>query len=286
MTRSFDNSAWEKKARERLHLPFRQLIGVSNLIPPTDTDVKAGQVRALVSVGESSLKQYLIMTISASQLLSHDFTLTDAKFSGQTFEGGDIRGSVSLDSEIPSWHAGAAIASFYSAVQGRLTVLASDDPSRIQSTQTVEAVRAQDHLLGFIQSFTKGNETIAFYQSQSQLIARTTAPGLDARDFAAIDRSSLIPGTVFNALFFPVTRGTGVSKDPAIYVDSTQLSSRRVYLWTIDKGHLVAPMRMNVEIPAGCRALAPRRFGERGEMSYVLLCPLGSDYELKTLTIE
>lgn len=288
VTRSYDNGAWEKKIRERLALPFRQDVAISGLLPQTDEDVRAGRLKALVKIGASSLKTYRVITIAGgSQLASREFTMTSAKFAGQTYEGSEMSSVISLDAEKPKWHAAPALASFYSANQGRLSILDGQDPSKLVATQTIQSVRVQDRLLGYIQGFVRGGTTYAFYQSQSQLIVRTTGNGVDARDNAAIDRSSLIPGRVFNAMFFPVARGQSGPKEPAIYVDTTQLSSSRVYLWTIEKGELIAPMHMNVEIPKACRAMAPRRFGANGEWSYVLLCKESDgSWALKTLAIE
>ncbi len=288
ITRSYDNGAWEKKIRTKLGLTFREDLAISSLLPQTDEDVRLGRLKALVKIGSSSLKKYRLISIAGGkQLAAREFTMTSAQFSGQTYEGSDVSSVISLDGEIPKWHAAPALASFYSAQQGRLSVLDGADPSKLAATQVVQSVRVQDRLLGYIQGFSRGGTTTAFYQSQSQLIVRTTGPGVDARDNAAIDRSSLIPGRVFNAMFFPVARGQGAKKDPAIYVDTTQLSSSRVYLWTIDEGQLIAPMHMNVEIPKACRAMAPRRFGTRGEWSYVLLCSEGNgSWALKTLAIE
>ena len=113
------------------------------------------------------------------------------------------------------------------------------------------------------------------------------------------------PGTAYRHVYVP--RGTWVQYwtgervqgpahvlahaplgQPAIYVDTTQLSSSRVYLWTLDsQGELIAPMKMNVDTPKNCRAMAPRRWGIRGEWSYVLLCNEGQGaWSLKTLPIE
>ncbi|MEK7357467.1 MAG: S8 family peptidase [Bdellovibrionota bacterium] len=288
VTRSYDNGAWEKSIRQKLSLPFREDVAISALLPQTDEDVRAGRLKALVKIGSSTLKRYRVISIAGGkQLASREYTMTSASFKGQTYEGSEMSSVISLDDESPKWHAAPALASFYSANQGRLSVLDGNDPSKLKATQVIESVRKQDRLLGYIQGFMRGQTTYAFYQSQSQLIVRTTGPGVDARDNAAIDRSSLLPGKVFNAMFFPVARGASGPKEPAIYVDTTQLSSSRVYLWTIEQGRLIAPMHMNVEIPKNCRAMAPRRFGTRGEWSYVLLCNEGNgSWALKTLAIE
>ncbi len=44
---------------------------------------------------------------------------------------------------------------------------------------------------------------------------------------------------------------------PALYVDSTQIASRNIYLLKADETGITAPIKYNVNIPDNCRALNP-----------------------------
>jgi cell wall-associated protease len=291
-TRSFDNTKWLTKIRSELGLRFREDLAVSTLLPQTPIDFATGRVRALVRVGISSLKSYRMISVTGtSQLDEKSYLMEASQFNGQTFEGSTVSASINLDGVIPVASAQPALASFYSATLGRLTSLNGRDPSRIDATQSISPARKQDNLLGFIQSYVQGSKLIAFYQTKSQLVMRSTGSGAAVQASEPIDRSSLLPGRVFNALFFPISIGeSGKAKRPAIYVDATQLSANRVYVWTVENGEFYAPMSLNVEIPKGCKPLAPRRFGQGGQTAYVFMCTEGNGndakFTLKTLNIE
>jgi hypothetical protein len=291
-TRSYDNAKWMTKIREELGLRFREDLAISTLLPQSPSDFAGGRVRALVRIGASTLKSYRMITVAGvSQLDEKAFRLETTKFQGQTFEGSQMGSTVDLNKTTPVSMAGPAIASFYSATLGRLTTLDSADPSKISKTQQVSPARKQDNLLGFIQAYTRGSDLIAFYQTKSQIIMRKTGSGAAVQASEPIDRSSLLPGRVFNAMFFPITIGEeSRAKSPAIYVDATQLSANRVYVWTVEDGQFYAPMNLNVEIPKGCKPLAPRRFGQGGQTAYIFLCQDGqgndAKYSIKTLGVE
>jgi cell wall-associated protease len=291
-TRSYDNTKWLNKIRESLSLRFREDLAISTLLPQTPADFATGKVHALVRIGSSTLKTYrMITTEGTAQLGEKAFKLEATQFSGQTFEGAVVASSINLDNAVPVMSAQPALASVYTPTLGRLTSLNGADPSKIDATQSISPARAQDNLLGFIQSYVQGSNLIGFYQTKSQLVMRITGSNTATQSSEPIDRSSLLPGKVFNALFFPITIGqSGKLKRPAIYVDATQLSANRVYLWTVENGQFSAPMNLNVELPSGCKPLAPQRFGTGGEMAYVFMCTSGTgnetSYSLKALAVE
>jgi hypothetical protein len=215
------------------------------------------------------------------------YRLEATSFKGQTFEGTQVGSTIDLNKTTPVMISQPALASFYSGTLGRLTTLDGSDPAKIAATQQVSPARKQDNLLGFIQGYTVGSDLIAFYQTKSQLVMRKTGSGAAVQMSEPIDRSSLIPGSVFNAMFFPITMGDETrTKQPAIYVDATYLLANRVYVWTVEGGKFYAPMHLNVEVPKGCKPLAPRRFGQGGQTAYVFLCQEGSSFSIKTLNVE
>ncbi len=293
VTRSYDNGAWDKLIRQRMQLPFRQNIALSSVLTQSPKDFASGVLRILVRWGEGSLVQYKTAALtSIEQMINREFTLAPTSFQGQTFENSEVGAVANLDGIVPVQNAQAGLSSFYSGTLARFSALNAGDSTRVESTQRSEPVRMQDALLGFVKAYMKDGKLTAIYQSKSLLIAKTTGAGTNKRDQKAIDRVSLINDYVFNSLFFPITYGAGdEKKSPAIYVDITRLTMNRIYLWTVDKGgNLLAPMHMNVEIPKGCKPLAPRRFGLKGEMAYVLQCQeksaSGPSWSLKTLIVK
>ncbi len=288
-TRAFDNTKWMSKIRAELGLRFRDALGISTLLTQSAADFAAGRVRALVQIGSSTLKKYRMITMEGiSDLDNKAYRVEATDFSGQTFEGASTLPAIDLNQVVPVLSSQSSLASFYSPVLGRVTLLNAVDPSRIQTTQTASPPRAQDNFLGFVQSYVQGSKLMAFYQTKSHLVLKVTGAGNPVQLAQPIDRSSFIDSDLTSALFYPITMGESSQlKRPAIYLDASLLSANRVYLWTLDKGKFFAPMNLNVEIPKGCRALAPHRMGTSGQMAYVFLCTDGnSKYVLKTLNVE
>jgi hypothetical protein len=280
------------KIRADLGLRFREDLAVSTILPQSPADFAQGRIRALVSIGASTLKSYRLISVTGiSQLNDKAYHLEATNFKGQTFEGTQVGSTIDLNKTTPVMVSQPTMASFYSGTLGRVTTLDENDPAKIAATQQVSPARKQDNLLGFIQGYTMGSDLVGFYQTKSQLVMRKTGAAGAVQLSQPIDRSSLIPGAVFNAMFFPITIGAETqAKAPAIYVDATYLLANRVYVWTIAGGKFYAPMHLNVEVPAGCKPLAPRRFGQGGQTAYVFLCQSGqgndAKFSIKTLNVE
>ena len=293
-TRVYDNTKWLTDIRAAMGLRFREDLSISTLIPQTPSDFANGRIRALISTGSSSLRSYRLITMQGTaQLDQKAFKLESTKFAGQSFEGAaDVTNAINVTHSTPVTHSAPVLSSFFSGKIGRLTELDQNDPSRIAATQQVAPERAQDSLMGFLQAYQSGNDLIAFYQTKSRLIMRKTNGSAATQLSDQLDRTSLIDSETFKLQFYAITAGeAGRTKVPAIYLDATQIFANRVFVWTYENGVLAAPMKLNVDVPKGCRALAPARFGSGGETAYIFLCTEkgannASTFTLKTLTVQ
>jgi len=285
-TRAFDNYAFTSKMRELLKLRAREDAGLAFLLPQTDKDFASGTVRMLIKIGVSSFKTYKVVAVNGgANLVARNFQMADIALNGQTFEAATILSSmINLDSTVPEHMAGTAFATFFNNVEARVSALSPTAVS-LSGTTPVRPLRLQDHLMDFTQAYASGDSLIGFFQTKSQLLVRAQGPTGAVQDQQAIDRSSMIPDSLFKP--FPITSGVGTKKVPALYMDSTLLLAKRLFVWTYENGKLTSPMLMNVEMPNGCQPLAPRRFGTNGEAAYVLLCQSGADsWAIKTLTVH
>lgn len=271
-TRSFDNFAWEKALREKLKLRSRSSIEVTTTLPQSDLDFDGGTVRAIIGVGTSSALEYYMMSIHGRELTDRRFTLEPMNLGGESLAGSTLNSVIELGDSVPRFQASAAFAAFFSRSVGRVTYLDENTPSRLARSLRTSPARPQDSLVSFVQAYRDGDRFYGFFQSKSHLILRESSSRGEKSTEQAIKRSSLLPGKVFNELFFPIFKGEPGSRVPALYVDATQLSSRHVYIWTKSEDGLAAPIDMNIEVPNDCRSLAPRPFGPERRFAYVFLC--------------
>ena len=69
--------------------------------------------------------------------------------------------------------------------------------------------------------------------------------------------SSFLPGMLFREQHYPITFFEDGQTLPALYVDSTQIASRNIYVVKASDKGITAPIRFNINIPEDCRALNP-----------------------------
>jgi cell wall-associated protease len=286
-TRNYDNAQWAEKMRAQLKLRAREDVEIAEMMPQPDSDFAKGIVHMLVKIGSSSMKTYKLLTVTGGEMMkAHDYTLSDTNFDGQSFDGSELRATIKLDQPIPEYLASPAYSTLFTLTEARITQL---DPSggSIVNTTKIHPNRVLDSLLGFTQSYSIGDTLISFFKSKSQLIVKAQPKsGAAVQDQQPIDRTAMIPDYLFEP--FVITSGTGPVKAPALYVDSHLVLAKRVFIWRFDGKGLTAPMMMNVEMPDGCQALAPRHFGNNGEFAYMLLCrdEAKAQWALKTLTVQ
>ena len=282
LTRNFDNYAFDQKVRAQLGINDRPAVKLIDLVPQGKTERQRGEMRAILTVEDERGVQTFELKISADQLAKHEFTLRRLNVGDLRIEGGQLSPVLGLNQNRTSEE--TSIVSFFTPTIARLAIM--DSNSRITHQQKAQPARAQDHLLGHIASYRSGDQVYGVYQTKSQLNVQVSESGHEVRFQADIDRCSFVPGRVFNSSFSPIRVNQGGVQMPAIYVDTTPLTALRIHTWTVTPRGLTAPMYLNLEIPVGCRAMTPQRFGGAQDYSYVLLCKDAAGLKLKTLPIR
>ena len=62
---------------------------------------------------------------------------------------------------------------------------------------------------------------------------------------------------LFREQHYPISFVDKGMKVPALYVDSTQIASRNIYLITFKDDQIYAPISFNVNVPENCKTLNP-----------------------------
>ncbi|RYG66414.1 hypothetical protein EON80_15445 [bacterium] len=284
-TRLYDNYAFEQSLKKNLSVPTQARVKVMEIIPQT-MDVFAGnRIQLLVGFGETTPLTYVLLSVSAEQLAKHEYTVEKRLKFEEDLQGNQMEPLVTFDGANLKDRGGVTFTGFYTQTSARSLMLKDNFESK--DAVKISSARRQDALLGMIQTFRNEDESFAFFQSKSNLILMRNRDGKELRDEASIQRSSLLPGSVFNESFFPLVRASARSLSPAIYVDATQLSPQQIYTWVADQSAgLVAPINLSVTVPEGCRAMAPQRWSSSSTYAYQFLCKSGDQWEIRSLPVK
>lgn len=227
-----------------------------------------------------------MISANGEQLLNHSYTLEYADYQSTQLDKGEMTSLIDLSSGSAVKNSATAFASFVTPLKALLQFISPNGTTR-PGKFLIESSIPQDPLSGFIQAYKVGNAFHSFSQSLSKVIYQiNSADGTQARFENPINRSSLLPGSVFTESFIPVSVSEGSKVKPALYVDSSSLYGQNVYLRVGDQNGLSAPASLSIEIPTGCVPKMPQKMGAKSQFHFMLLCQTQNGQELRVLPME
>jgi hypothetical protein len=249
--------------------PSHSEVQAMHLLNQTPSEVKSGEVRALVSIGNGYLRQNLQVIIGGKQDL-RPFMIS------QNLWGYDQLGSLNLDDQ----SLGDSFTGLIS--RGRLVMF----QTTLGRPYTYNASESVEVPLAAIASFAeKGNE-FTFFQTPSYLmIAHHSDKGLNV-DKLKINRFSFLPGSLFNDTFFPIFSKKGSKYLPSLYIDETDIQNNLVSITTYDQEELKSSINLSAYIPPICKALNPVRLAEDQGHSLSLLCLENKVWVMKFISVD
>jgi cell wall-associated protease len=126
-------------------------------------------------------------------------------------------------------------------------------------------------LNSYLKSYRKNNLLFNFMQTISEILLVTFDGNKILQDSTSFHVSTFLPGQLYQERSFPIWFGTD-NKQPALYVDSTQIVSRTASLIVADdNGKLKTPMDMAIEVPLPCIANNPTLW-HNTEYRFSFLC--------------
>ena len=108
-----------------------------------------------------------------------------------------------------------------------------------------------------IKTYFEDNKTYRLFLTPSRIFMDVSENGESKKLSFPVHVSSFLPGMLFREQHFPISYVEKGKKKPALYVDSTQISSRNIYLITADEDKIIAPIKYNVNIPENCKPMNP-----------------------------
>lgn len=269
-TKTLSTTSFLKALRARAQASQTDEVQAVHFMGQSHEDLKAGKVRALISIGKGYLRKNFELEVHEAADKIRAFSIRQNLWGYEHLISLDLSG-------------GAQGNAFSGLVNRSTLVMLQTETNRPYSYEALDMVEAP---LSTIAAFTGDGEEYTFFQTPSYLmLAHHTAAGVEMAKLK-INRFSFLPGTLFNDSFFPVLAKSGGSFIPALYVDESDIQSNLVSLTTFDDGKLRSPLKTSAFVPPICRAMNPVRLSQDEGHSLTLLCFENKQWSLRFVPVN
>lgn len=274
--RALTTLGWKENLKKELNANWYETVLVENILPVSVEDARLGQLRVVLSVGQGTKRQIMISTFNTKNTLK-GATLPQIVL--QT-EGVDTVYSVTatgLD----------AVGDAYLNIYDRSRVKIVTTKNNTQSSQQNYTHESETDLIaGHIASFENGQSRLSILQTREELVSLSTVNGKVTKTTRPKLRYSFFSNQVLSEMYHPVIYKRNGTQAPALYVDSTAVTSNRVYLFEEQAGALVASIKNSLVVPATCKALNPSFSIASGSHEFVFLCLENKEWFLRTFEMQ
>lgn len=274
--RTLTTHSWKENLKKELNSKWFETVLVENVLPVSADDAKKGQLRVILSVGQGTKRQLMISTFDTRNTLK-GASLPQIVL--QT-EGVDTVYSVTptgLDA------AGDAFLNIYDRSRAKI-VTTKNSVQTSQQNYTHES--ETDLIAGHIASFENGQTKLSILQTREELISLSTINGKVTKTTRPKLRYSFFSSQVLSEMYVPVVYKRQGVQSPALYVDSTAVTSNRVYLFEEQDGKLVASIKNSLVVPATCKALNPSFSASSASHEFVFLCLENKEWFVRTYDMK
>lgn len=275
-----NNLDWETSIKKQLNASWYDTISVESLLPTSESDLKNGTLRLMVSVGNRTKRQIMIASFEAKKS-------TVGAVLPQTV--------LQTDSLEPLMSVGAN-----GLEQVGETYMNIYDGSRAKVVSTKEAAQVAaanythndgtDVIMGLLASFENGDKKLTILESRDEIITLTTTNGKVTKSTRPKLRFSFINSEMLSELYTPVIFNRDGVQAPALYVDTTVITANRVNLFEEQNGKLVASIQNTLRVPNSCKPMNPRFSATGGAHEFVFLCLMNAatlpEYVIRTYEMK
>ena len=254
-TRTFNTNKFTDSFKKKIGFrPFEQVF-VVKFMQQSFSDIKTGKFSLLIS-HESERKLPHNYTLKVHDLINRKWSLDEIK--GQNLNLSDFITERAYDLTKKSQYEHDVTLQIigYEKSSSLMWEEYTIKENRLNALSIVQK-NIFDPLEFPIKTYISGEKTFRFYLTPSRIyLEQRDAENKKTFTFP-VHVSSFLPGVLFREQHYPISLFASGENKPAIYVDSTQISSRNIYLITTDEEKMYAPVRFNFNIPENCKALNP-----------------------------
>jgi hypothetical protein len=249
-----DNKFTDKFKRKIRFKPFEQVFMVK-FNKQSFNDIKNGEFSILVS-HESERKLPRNYILSISDLEKRKWNVNKTKGASLNLSNFITERAFDLNSNTMLAHDSDLKLVGYEKSSRLMWEEYSLSGDRINYNSVVQE-NTRDTLEYPIKTYFEDDKTFRLFLTPSRIFMDVSKNGESKKLSFPVHVSSFLPGMLFREQHFPISYVENGKKKPALYVDSTQISSRNIYLITADEDKIVAPIKYNVNIPERCKAMNP-----------------------------
>ncbi len=282
-TRIFDNYKLIKWVTNKLQLSWNEDFILHYVLPQSGHNFKEGILKAVFSVEKDLSQSYYLASVNTQE----KYQFVKIENQGVEMANNYLYPTINLSENDQTLTDFSALIGFQRDNLATHVLIDSNNNSLSSFfKQTTSSKR--DHFVSFMASYKKDDTSYSFWQSRDELIYHSiNSSGKEYNFSIPINRFSFLPGNIFQELYTPITANIANDLRPALYIDSTQINSKHIYLTTIDENqNLISPAEFNVEIPTQCNAKNPIRWGEKKNYAYALFCKQNEQINLVLLPLE
>lgn len=269
--RAITTNVWEDSVKAELKLKWFETVEMEQVLPPSETDIKKGELRAIVTVGMGTRRSIFIYTIDAKSI-THGAKLPQLVLQTDSIDpllevtprGLEINGDVFFN--------------IYDRTRAKLVTTRGESQL---GEYVLRHETESDLIAGHISSFEYDQNRLSVFQSREELITVTTGK-TSKRSRRPKLRYSFLSQKLLSEMYFPVSYKRGGSLRPALYVDGTAVTGNRVYVFEDQDGVLVSSIRNSLIIPRDCRSLNPKFNDASGTHEFVFLCLEAKEFLIRT----
>jgi cell wall-associated protease len=255
ITRTINDNKFTDKFKKKIKFrPFEQIFMVK-FKKQSFEDIKNGEFSLLVS-HESERKLPRNYILSISDLENREWDLKKAKGASLNLSNFVTERAYNLNSKTMLSHDMDLNIVGYEKSSRLMWEEYSLDGEAINYSSVVQD-NAHDTLEFPIKTYFEDDKIFRLFLTPSRIFMDVSQNGVNKKLSFPVHVSSFLPGMLFREQHFPISYVENGKKKPALYVDSTQISSRNIYLITADEDKIIAPIKYNVNIPENCKPMNP-----------------------------
>ena len=257
-----------KKMRNDFKLYEDQTISMINPFPQTDEQSRNGEIHFLAGLDNGEVKNYIELQMNIDGIATKPLT--------------DVMG---LDSALifPVINSSTGKITNESILTGLLNRADAEFLVKNDSGVLAPKILEQDWenpIMGLIAGFDINGAKNYLVENRSTI---TFLSGEGLRTDLPVYRDSSFPGQNFSETLMPIlSQGR-----PGVFINSTLIYGERLYSMIATDAGFIRPLKLSIDIPAGCVPLNPETLDDKTTYSYVFLCTdPSSQVQLKFLPMS
>lgn len=270
--RTFVTNPWKDGLKKQLNSKWFETILIENILPVSVSDAKKGEVRLILSIGESTKRQIFIATFDGKNGVLGS-ALPQLVIQTEGIHKVLGVSPVGLDS------VGESYLNVYDRSRSKI-VTTKDNAQSSQLNYT--HISETDLIAGQLASFENGKNRLSILQTRDELVSLSTINGKVTKSFRPKLRYSYYSQKVLTEMYTPVVYKRAGQQAPALFVDSTAVTANRVYLFEEQGGKLVSSIKNSLVVPANCRAIDPVFSETSNSHEFVFFCLEEKNWVMRT----